>query len=194
MKREIRRVTVGIEHREENGEQVLVGRPIVYNSDSLPIYGVFIERIRPGAFDRCLSQTPDILCLRDHKAEYLLGRTSNETLKIATDERGIAVECKLPRTTYALDLYESVKRKDISGMSFGFDVLSDDWYLKDGKRYRDVIEGELFEVTFTSQPAYPDTEASTRDVESFKREVEARFAMSERDKLRNRLRYLAHPL
>lgn len=178
MKREKRCINAAVELRENDKQRVLVGTPIIYNSPSELIYGYFQERIKPGAFDKCLAKQPDIMCLRDHKAEWILGRVSSKTLRIIPSDNGISIECDMPNTTYALDLAESIRRGDLKGMSFGFDVITDEWYMKDKVRTRDVLEADLFEVTFTTIPAYPDTEVGLRDVDAFKAEIDKKLKIA----------------
>ena len=58
---------------------------------------------------------------------------------------------------YTEDLLESVKRGDISGMSFGFIATVDEWNEESTPTQRTVKKAELFEITVTSIPAYPDS-------------------------------------
>lgn len=180
--------------REANDKVTFTGMPIVYNAPSQPIFGMFVERILPGAFDEWLRGTPDIQCLRDHDERSILGRVSAGTLRLLPQADGIHIECDMPRTTYGLDLAESIRRGDIRGMSFAFRALTDDWYLKDAVHMRDVLKAELFEVSFLANPAYPDTSAGIRglrDKASFEREIAERMRPSNTELAQRRLRVLA---
>lgn len=187
-KRQLRYNVKTAELREEGSTVTFVGTAVVYDSPSELIFGMFREYIKPGAFDKCLAKKPDVMCFRDHNPERILGRTSAGTLKLLQRDHGIDVECSMPNTTYGIDLRESVKRGDIKGMSFGFDVLDDDWRLVSGERTRDVVSADLFEVSFLPNPAYPDSTASVRDRET----LEAFFAKSDTELRKRRLRYLQH--
>lgn len=164
--RELRVLPCGVEMREHEGRKLFVGRPIVYNSWSEMISGMFRERIVPGAFDECLRENPDIIACVDHNVSKLLGRTASGTLRLKNDEEGIYCEVDRPDTSYANDLAESIKRGDIRGMSFVFsvDVGGDRWGNEDGVKTRDVTKATLYEVSFVVFPAYPETEAAMRSL------------------------------
>jgi hypothetical protein len=74
-----------------------------------------------------------------------------------------------PETQWARDLAASMKRGDINQMSFGFQVLRDEW--EKGKDAggaenvtRTLIEVKLFDVSVVTFPAYPTTSAGIRDL------------------------------
>ena len=106
----------------------------------------------------------DVYCSIDHDARKLLGRQTAGTLVLKPDERGIEVEVPLPEYSYAKDLAIAIQRRDLTGMSFIFDVIDDDWSMKDGKRHRAVRKADLYEVSFVFDPAYPETEAGLRSI------------------------------
>lgn len=161
-KREVRTLGTKLEVRTEGAVPILTGKPVVYNQWSSMIHDYFQERMLPGCFDRCLSENPDIVACIDHDTSKLLGRTASGTLKLVTTPQGIEVEVPCPDTSYGRDLVAMVKRNDINGMSFVFDVITDRWYNEGGKRCRDIVEGILHEVTFTGFPAYPSTSCQAR--------------------------------
>jgi HK97 family phage prohead protease len=109
----------------EDGTRTLSGI-IPYNSLSVDLGG-FTELIAPGAFAGVLGPDADILCLRDHKPELLMGRTKSKTLSLSDSVDGLRFTCKLPKTTQASDLAESVDRGDLDATSFGFYTLDDKW-------------------------------------------------------------------
>jgi HK97 family phage prohead protease len=83
--------------------------------------------VAPGALTRTLTENPDVLCLRDHKQELLLGRTTSGTLTLNPDQTGLKFTCSLPATSSGNDLAESLRRGDIDSCSFGFSVANDLW-------------------------------------------------------------------
>ncbi len=141
----------------------LAGYAAVFDSLSEDLGG-FRERILPGAFTTTLADGHDIRALVDHEHGKILGRTSNGTLRLAQDAKGLAVEIDLPDTSYARDALESVRRGDIAGMSFGFCCPDggDRFLTVDGATVRELTAVELYEVTVTSIPAYSATEVATR--------------------------------
>ena len=182
-RRQLRLPSQMVEVRDVNGEATFVGRPVVYDQWSELIYGYFRERILPGAFRDHLAESPDIIACVDHKPDRLLGRTHAGTLKIEEDDRGLTVSVPQPDTSYARDLAVSIKRGDIRGMSFVFDVVDDDWKTADGVRSRDVIKAKIFEVSFVIFPAYPQTEADLRAVGAADDAVRERVLARMRSKL-----------
>ena len=156
-----------IELRGASDAPTLCGRCVQYSAWSEVLYGSFRERILPGAFDECLAESPDIIATINHDPAQLLGRTSAKTLRLLPDDDGIAVECPAPNTSYSRDLQESVRRGDMRGMSFIFEVVSDRWYKEDGLHCRDVSKAKIFEVSFVTFPAYPSTEAALRSLQSW---------------------------
>lgn len=162
---EKRAKVIKAEVRDVDGKPTLFGRAIEYNQWSELIYGTFQERIMPGAFDKFLAGNPDVIACIDHDPARLLGRTSSATLSLVPDEQGIAVAVPMPETSYARDLAESIRRGDIRGMSFVFRCVTDQWHTVDSVRSRDVVEAELYEVSFVTFPAYPQTSAGVRSIE-----------------------------
>lgn len=155
-----------VEVREAEGRPAtLCGRAVVYNSWSEMIYGQFQERILPEAFKDHLRTNPDVLCTIDHDESRLLGRTSSGQLKLVDGPDGIDVECPAPDTTYARDLTVLMRRGDVRGMSFTFDVDDDTWGRTEGRNSRDVRKGRIHEVAFVIRPAYPTTQCGLRGVE-----------------------------
>lgn len=84
--------------------------------------GGFKERINKRAFDRVLSTNPDTLMLVNHEASQVLGRTSAGTLTLRGDDNGLAFDCLLPNTQAGRDTHELIKRGDLGGCSFAFQL------------------------------------------------------------------------
>ena len=137
---EIRSATIATD--EEN--QKLVGYAVKWNSPSRVLYCDFVESFAPNA-------------LFEHDYTKLLGRTSAGTLKLEEDSIGLRFELTPPNTTIGKDLLVSVSRGDITGMSFGFRASQEEWNFDVEPCQRTVQKAELFEVTVTSIPAYPES-------------------------------------
>lgn len=122
------------------------------------------EAIGPNAFDRVLSSGDDVVALRDHNPELLLGRTSSGTLRLSTDSDGLAFEVDLPETTYAADVRELVARRDLAGASFGFLPGADEiGRAPDGRQLRTHTDiRRLLDVSVVAMPAYEGTTVTLR--------------------------------
>jgi len=145
-----------------DGSRSITGIAAPFNSQSVDLGG-FAEIIAPGAFKRTLVENPDVLCLRDHKQELLLGRTKSGTLNLSESAAGLRFTCKLPNTTQAADLIESLSRGDIDSCSFGFVTVDDSWAAdNDGNVIRTLLDVDLLEISVVSFPAYPDSTAALR--------------------------------
>ena len=118
---------------KDNDARKIVGYAAVYNSDSEPIAGMFIERIRPGAFDRAIKEKQDVRALVNHDPTLILGRTKAETLSLKSDEKGLAIEITPPDTQVARDIIESIDRGDVDQMSFAFRAQEETWIEKEGE-------------------------------------------------------------
>jgi HK97 family phage prohead protease len=145
---------------------VLEGHIAVFNqlSDDL---GGFREKIVPGAFAETL-KTQDVRALWNHENDLVLGRMSAGTLELQEDDTGLAFKNTPPDTTWFRDRLVSLKRKDVTGASFGFYTDADEWTTEaDGTRIRVLKKVTLVEVSpGVTFPAYPqaDTEVAMRSM------------------------------
>ena len=119
----------------------------------------FREVVMPGAFSASLGR--DVLCLVDHDPAKVLGRTRSGTLQLKEDAKGLRFSVALPDTTLARDVLEMVKRGDMGGCSFAFNVPpgGETWQ---GKR-RELRAVTLHEISIVSAwPAYAGTSVQAR--------------------------------
>ncbi len=154
-----------LELRAERGARTLSGYAAVFDTRSADLGG-FVEQIRRGAFASSLKSGKDIRALVDHETRLLLGRTTTKTLSLKEDRKGLAFTVKLPRTSYADDLLELVRRGDVAGMSFGFTALAEEWDMEGEIVVRTLTNIDLGEITVTSIPAYSGTSVSERSLVS----------------------------
>jgi HK97 family phage prohead protease len=113
---------------------------------------------------RTLKENPDVLALRDHRSELLIGRTIAGTLQLSLDSTGMRFLINLPKTATGDDTAENVRLGNLSGCSFGFCTISDSWSEDDkGKPVRTLLDIDLFEISVTSFPAYSATSVATRN-------------------------------
>ena len=126
--------------------------------------GGFKEKIRQGAFAKTIKEG-DIRLLFNHDPNFILARTSNGTMTLEEDKRGLQFTASLPNTTYASDLKESIRRGDISQNSFGFRTINDKWKISDDRNKLDertLTEVKLFDLGPVTFPAYPQTTVKVR--------------------------------
>ncbi|RWN58748.1 HK97 family phage prohead protease [Mesorhizobium sp.] len=160
---------LGVQTRAADGKRTLIGYAAVWNSDTT-IGDYFVERIAPGAFSKAIGG--DILALYDHDMGRVLGRTRSKTLRLSEDNHGLKVEIDVPDTSDGNDLWTLVERGDVAGMSFAFRATKQEWDESGDMPHRTVLEAELYEVTATANPAYPDTTLAARSLEAARLEAE----------------------
>lgn len=163
MSMEIRELTADLAElraADESDGMTLKGYAARFNSRSADMG--FHETIEPGAFSRSLKARNDIKALFNHDSSMVLGSTRAGTLVLSEDERGLADTITLPETTIGKDTAISVKRGDISGQSFGFSVVRDEW--NNDYTERRLLEVRLHEVSITAFPAYAATSVNVRAI------------------------------
>lgn len=147
--------------REENEEKFIEGYFAVFEQET-QLWGNCYEKIAREAFDNSLKNN-DIRCLFNHDSGFVLGRNISKTLELRTDSYGLWGRVKInPNDNQAMDVYERVKRGDISGCSFGFYPLAEDYEEKGERTVWTVKEADTFEVSVCTFPAYPQTEVQAR--------------------------------
>lgn len=126
-----------------------------------------IERVDRGAFDDTLGD--DIRALLNHDTTIVLGRTTSRTLTLRVDELGLWGSILINQADQdAMNAYERVKRGDVSQCSFGFDILDEEYEIRDdGTTVWTIKKVKLYEVSVVTFPAYEDTmvEARKKDLE-----------------------------
>lgn len=164
---ELRRVNVREMRvkQDEGGKAMLFGHAAVFGTET--VIWDFVEKIEPGAFAETI-QIDDIRCLKNHNDDFVLGRSKpgadNNTLRLAEDETGLAFEVDPPDIGWANDLLVSIERGDVTGCSFGFYVLDDDWhYNAQGTLVRTIKKAQVFEVSVgVTFPAYETTDVAVK--------------------------------
>lgn len=178
--KEIRSYNFELRANKETPE--IVGYSAVFDELSEDLGG-FREKIRKGAFSETI-QGDDVRALFNHDPNYVLGRTTNETLFLEEDDKGLKIKITPPDTQWARDLIFSVARGDISQMSFGFETLVDEWDESGTIPIRTLVKTKLYDVSLVTYPAYPQTSASVRSPEDiFKSYISERQKISDEEKL-----------
>jgi len=148
------------ESRATVDERNVTGYAVVYNSASVYLPPGFREYIRPGAFAKSLDG--DVRALWNHEDGSVLGRTSAGTLKITDDEKGLLTTISLPNSPLGDNALEAIRRGDVSGMSFRFQAVEDEWKVVNGELERSLTDARLIEISPVTFPAYPATTISLR--------------------------------
>lgn len=181
----------------EDGKRIIEGL-IPYNSRSE--WMGFYEYITPTAFNKTIADGADVRALWNHDTTKLLGRVKNGSLRLRSEADGLHIECDLPQTSYAQDVYNLIRGGYNNGLSFGFTTIQDRWDEEVDETGRSVpvcylIEVRLFEVSFcVSFPAYEATDSEARNIRSLIDDLKAikpeTLSDEERQALDNTIREL----
>lgn len=162
------------------------GYAAVYSKESNPLYMVrggkveqFVEIIEPGFFDGALNG--DVRALFNHDANLILARSKAGagTLKLTTDETGLAYEFAPTDTTACRDLVKNIENGNIDASSFAFEVRDGGDKIErraDGTLVRHLLPGgclRLHDVSPVTYPAYEDTGVMVRSLDQFLTEAKA---------------------
>lgn len=160
--------------KDGDGAKRFAGHAAVFDARTAignPLGWGWYEEVATSAFDRTLDQG-DARFLVDHDTSLLVARVSAGDLSLATDGIGLAVDAELDQElSYVRDLTRNLERRRLTGMSFGFYVVKDEWSTiavetKDGDtidaELRRLIEVRLLEVSAVTFPAYDQTDAGLK--------------------------------
>lgn len=158
------------EQEEQKNEKVVRGYASTFNEpytlfedDSL----VYQEQVDRDAFSG--TDMTDVIMQYNHEGR-VFARTSNDTLSISTDDKGLLIEANLGGTEIGRNLYEEIQGGYTNKMSFGFTVDADDESRdedSDGRiRITRTIKRvrKLYDVSAVSIPANDATSISVRSL------------------------------
>ena len=153
----------------EGEEKVVRGYATTFNNE-YTLYEdedyVIREVVDPSAFND--TDMNDVIMQYNHEGR-VFARISNDTLKLSTDEEGLAIEADLGGTEIGRNLYEEIAGGYTNKMSMGFKVdrTADVWTreMTDGKtvevrRINRILK--LYDVSAVSIPANDATSISVR--------------------------------
>ena len=146
----------------DDGPERIVGYAAVFGSLSQELpggRGPFVERIERGAFAETLKRA-DVRALFNHDPNHVLGRTAAGTLRLEEDEIGLRYEITPPQSMGWV--VELIRREDVTGSSFCFDALDDEWIVENESPVRVLRKIELYDVGPVTFPAYLETTAQVR--------------------------------
>ena len=156
----------------EGGMRTLTGTPIVFNEWTVirGWEGHFRERIKPKALKVTLAERGDrVKVLFNHGMDPAIGsKPLGKPSRMDTDKHGLHVEVPLSDTTYNRDLQTLIADGALDGMSFRFDVISDEWdLLEEDVPERTITELRLHEFGPVTFPAYEATTVGVRSVSEY---------------------------
>lgn len=166
--REYRDFTLSIEKREED-EKIVKGYATTFD-EPYTLYEDEDYVIKEVIDSRAFEETDMSDCIMQYNHEgRVFARISNDTLKLATDERGLEIEANLGGTELGRNLYEEIEGGYTNKMSMGFKVdrNADVWT-------KEMVEGRtietrtinkilrLYDVSAVSIPANDATSISVR--------------------------------
>ncbi|BCJ86459.1 HK97 family phage prohead protease [Effusibacillus dendaii] len=166
MKIERREIPISdVEVRTTEGQNTVIsGYAARFDKLSVPLWG-FREQIRKGAFENSVRNN-NVKALWNHNSDIPLGSTKNGTLKLQEDDQGLRFELELPESNWGQFAAEAIRRGDVEGVSFGFQVKKDEWDKSDPKNViRTLVEVDLIEISPTPFPAYPQTSVGVRSLQ-----------------------------
>lgn len=127
----------------------------------------YMEQVDPDAFNS--ADMSDVIFQYNHEGR-VFARQSNGTLRVETDDHGLAIEADLGGTEIGRGLYEEIKGGYTDKMSFGFRVNADRWEDRvaengDTIHLRTITEiGKVYDVSAVSIPANDATSISVRNL------------------------------
>lgn len=137
---------------------------------------VYREQIARDAFDD--TDMTDVVFLRDHEGQ-VFARTKNGLISLTVDDNGLFTRTDLSKTAGALAMYEDIKAKNYTQMSFAFtsDRDKETWT---EERDGDVIVytrtigriKKLYDISAVGFPANPNTDISPATRSIFDGEIE----------------------
>jgi hypothetical protein len=159
----LREVRIAEAKEDTNEGAAIEGYAAVFDvwSEELGGHFPFREKVAKGAFTDSINED-DIRALFNHDPNYILGRNRAGTLTLTEDDKGLLVRIVPPNNTVGADLMESIRRGDITQMSFGFTVVLDRWSFEDEVDVRELLKVKLYDVSPVTYPAYDQTECVVR--------------------------------
>lgn len=170
--REYRDFTLAIFEAPDKEEESMIVRGyastfnepyVLYEDDEIRI----LEQVAPDAFRD--ADMGDIIFQYDHSGR-VFARTSNNTLKVGVDEKGLAIEADLGGTDIGRQLYEEIKGGYTTKMSYAYKISSETWEEsrdENGKLLElRTITGisKVYDVSAVSLPANDGTSISVRNL------------------------------
>lgn len=196
--REYRNIQFEFRALDDSDEMIVEGYATTFN-DPYELYnsGDYIveEQIDSRAFDEC--DMNDVIFQYNHEGR-VFARTSNNTLEVVPDEKGLHIRANLGGTEIGRELYEEIKGGYTTKMSFGFRVgedsrtVTEDYDNNVTVVLRSVTKvSKLYDVSAVSIPANSGTEISARNfADGLISEITEEFRERKKQQIRTKLRLL----
>ena len=173
-KMEMRMALLEPASNDDENKQLVEGYAAVFNQRALIWESEwsgwkYMEVIDRNAFDG--ADMNDTVFKYNHgDVAMILARTSNNTLTMNTDDKGLRISADIIDTNNGTDVYKLIKRGDVNKMSFAFTVKSERTEVdKENKIYTRTITAfdKIYDVAVVDVPAYDGTSIQARSKEYF---------------------------
>ena len=188
-------VSFGAEKKDDNEEKSYKVSGYASTFDTYTLFEVdgieYKERIDSHAFDN--ADMSDVIMQYDH-AGKVFARTSNGTLNVSVDERGLKIEADLSTTEASREMYDEIAAGLIIKMSFAFKVAEEHYDSNSHTRVVDKIS-KVYDVSAVSIPANPDTEIFARSAffdGVIKKEQAERLEQTRKENKKRKLKLKLH--
>lgn len=146
---------------------IIAGYAAVFERPSQEMMG-FTEQVDRDAFTESL-RTADVVANWNHNLDWLMARMKSGTLRCKTDDRGLAYDfdaLPLEDDPITRRLVALLRRGDVTGSSFAFRTLKDDWVYDEENDtvQRTLLKVDLIDVCPVARPAYLDTDVALRSL------------------------------
>jgi len=164
------------------GEASIVESPYMVHD----MWGEFEETIREGAFDKTLSENPDVMFNYMHDPATTMATTRGGGLVLSADPH-LMVEARVSRTDVdAQRVMPKVERGDASSMSFAFRVTRQEW--NEDYTTRSILEvnlhrGDVASIV-TGLGANPPAWGTVRSADALDADAVARWLADADDETR----------
>lgn len=177
---------------DDDGKKIVTGYATVFDTPyelfSMDGYTV-LEQVDTRAFDDC--DMSDVIMQYNHEGR-VFARTSNNTLMVTPDEKGLATRADLGGTALGAQVYDEIRGGYTDKMSFGFRVAEDTREITEDHETGEVTVlrtitkiSKLYDVSAVSIPANDATSISARSygegvIDELIGEIEKRRAQKQR--------------
>lgn len=146
---------------------ILEGVAIVFDTPTIinDVSGSYTEIIRAGALDQ--TDLSDVHLFYNHDANKVPLARTPKTMELKASTVGLEFKATLPNTESAREVYEAVKRGDLSGCSFAFTVPEGGDEYDPATNTRTIHKiAKLYECSVVPFPAYPQTSVEARNAQT----------------------------